>query len=69
MSSLQLLVGELMESEGNKSVGYLRTKLWREANPDRYREYQRNLMRARRARQKQAEAEGPSSLRDAEEGK
>lgn len=36
------------------SPEYLRVKQWREANPDRYREKQREVMKRRRARLKLA---------------
>jgi hypothetical protein len=51
----------------NKSIGYLRVKLWRQANPDRYREQQRELMRRRRERKRVTEAEGSGGVRAAEE--
>ncbi len=34
-----------------------RTQLWREANRDRYNEYQRNYMKTRRAAQKRRDEE------------
>src|SRR3990167_1662923 len=51
----------------NKSMAYLRTKLWREANPDRYREQQRELMRRRRERKRIRELEGSGGVREVKE--
>ena len=42
----------------NLSLGYVRTKLWRDGNKERYRESQKLLMRARRERARLAKAEG-----------
>ena len=51
----------------NKSMAYLRTKLWREANPDRYREQQRELMRRVRERKRIRELEGSGGVREVKE--
>ena len=37
----------------NKSVEYLRVKLWKQANRKRYNEAQRELMKRRRAKEKE----------------
>ena len=37
----------------NKSVEYLRVKLWKQANRERYNESQRELMKRRRAKAKE----------------
>jgi hypothetical protein len=43
-------VSNAVSNAPNKSVDYLRVKMWREANRARYNEKQRELMKLRRAK-------------------
>ena len=42
-----------VEKVANKSVEWLRVKLWRQANKDKYNARQRELMKRKRAKEKQ----------------